>query len=226
MKPPVEDIISLLYNASEEILKIYRLSLVTVREKEDKTPVTDADTVSNAFLTDGLQRLTPHIPLIAEESPELPYEIRKLWTFCWLLDPLDGTREFLNRNGEFTINLALICDGTPYWGIIYQPVTGECWYGGAEEGSFHRNAYGDVTRLKKALHYSNLKSIKVLTSRSHINEHTSTFIKSLGDNLRGETRHPYLSADGQRITFEVNQQGQWDVVVYSRSGQPLFGAVF
>ena len=108
MKPPVEDIISLLYNASEEILKIYRLSLVTVREKDDKTPVTDADTVSNAFLTDGLQRLTPHIPLIAEESPELPYEIRKLWTFCWLLDPLDGTREFLNRNGEFTINLASI----------------------------------------------------------------------------------------------------------------------
>lgn len=179
MKPPIEDVIQLLSFASEEILKIYKQSIVDVKEKEDNTPVTDADTVSNAFILDGLMRLTPHIPVVAEESTQLPYEVRKLWTFCWLLDPLDGTKEFINRNGEFTINLGLICDSTPYWGIIYQPVTGECWYGGSEDGSFHRNAYGDITRLTKALHYTNLKSIKVLTSRSHINEHTAEFLKKL-----------------------------------------------
>ena len=123
-------------DASEAILQIYQdPSLFEVDYKSDASPLTAADRAANDIIVEGLKKLPEGFPIISEESKMIPYDERKHFDYCWLVDPLDGTKEFIKRNGEFTVNIALVKSGNPIAGIIYVPVTGACYFAGKRSGS-------------------------------------------------------------------------------------------
>ncbi|MGB5307173.1 MAG: 3'(2'),5'-bisphosphate nucleotidase CysQ, partial [Gammaproteobacteria bacterium] len=127
--------------AGEKILEIYN-SDFTVQEKDDQSPLTAADMASHHAILDGLAGLTPEIPVLSEESASLPFSERSAWQRYWLVDPLDGTREFIKRNGEFTVNIALIDAGVPVLGIVHVPVSGVTYLACRGAGSFKQAADG------------------------------------------------------------------------------------
>ncbi|HSM11728.1 MAG TPA: 3'(2'),5'-bisphosphate nucleotidase CysQ, partial [Lysobacter sp.] len=125
-----EGAIAIARDAASAILAIYD-SEFAVEHKLDASPLTAADMAAHHCIVDGLAELTPDIPVLSEESAhEVLAAQRRQWSRMWLVDPLDGTREFVKRNGEFTVNLALIDAGEPIFGIVLAPVTGEVWHGG------------------------------------------------------------------------------------------------
>jgi 3'(2'), 5'-bisphosphate nucleotidase len=134
----IEPILELASRAGEAILSIYmdddRMGEVML--KQDQSPLTAADRTSNELLVNGLRELTPDIPVLSEESAVQPYEIRKGWEYFWCVDPLDGTKEFLQKNGEFCICIALIHDRRPILGIIHIPVSGSSYYGSMATGAW------------------------------------------------------------------------------------------
>jgi|GEM_PF-116117 len=152
--------------AGEAILGIYNDKQFAHQYtlKEDRTPLTKADQTSNAIIVQGLQALTPSIPVISEENGAIPYEIRKHWKYYWCVDPLDGTKEFLKKNGEFCINIALIYEQRPIFGIIYIPISGAFYYGSEETGSWKIAKGQAPVRLYAD---NQAKRWTVVSSRSH-----------------------------------------------------------
>ena len=132
----ISSVISLLVEAGVEIMRIYRDEDFHIRLKDDDSPVTKADLASDLIIKSGLSSLTPAIPVFSEETKDVPFSERSLWKTLWILDPLDGTKEFIARSDEFCISLALISEHNPSAGFIHSPVTGETWV--AERG---RGAY-------------------------------------------------------------------------------------
>ena len=123
----LEPVVELAREAGERILEVYDRDF-TVVSKMDASPLTAADIASHRHIVDGLGRLTPDIPVLSEESREIPWETRREWPEYWLVDPLDGTKEFVNRNGEFTVNIALIQGHAPAMGVVHVPVKLEDYY--------------------------------------------------------------------------------------------------
>jgi 3'(2'), 5'-bisphosphate nucleotidase len=132
----ISAIIALLENAGKEILNIYYNKDYNTRMKEDNSPVTMADLASDKLIKAGLNKITPYVPVFSEETKEVDYEIRSKWNPLWILDPLDGTKEFIARNNEFCISLALVSDRQPVAGFIYAPVTNETWIAVKGEGAY------------------------------------------------------------------------------------------
>ncbi len=132
----ISDIIRLLENAGKEILKIYHLNDFNIRIKEDNSPVTLADMAADEIIKSGLSQITPGIPVFSEETKEIDFRIRSHWNPLWILDPLDGTKEFIARNDEFCISLALILNNHPAAGFIHAPVQSETWIAFKNEGAF------------------------------------------------------------------------------------------
>ena len=143
---PVCDIVK---QAGKEIMEIY-LAGFEVEEKEDHSPLTTADLASHRLICEQLQALTPDIPVLSEESASIPYAQRAKWDCYWLIDPLDGTREFIKRNGEFTVNVALVIGHAAHLGAVYIPVQDICYFAATGYGAFkqeqHRAAYRIRTR--------------------------------------------------------------------------------
>ena len=130
-----EAVIALARAAAAEILAVYD-SEFAVQHKDDRSPLTAADLASHRCIAAGLQALTPDIPLLSEESKDLDIAARRQWPRFWLVDPLDGTREFIKRNGEFTVNIALIEEHEPVLGVVRVPVTGVCYFAARGHGAF------------------------------------------------------------------------------------------
>lgn len=126
MKQWLEAVETIAVDAGQAILAIYNTDF-TVETKHDRSPLTQADLAANRLIVDGLQRLEPRYPVLSEENAHPPYATRQGWTRYWLVDPLDGTREFVKRNGEFTVNIALIEDGLPILGVVHAPVSGKTY---------------------------------------------------------------------------------------------------
>ncbi|MCL6271159.1 3'(2'),5'-bisphosphate nucleotidase CysQ [Sansalvadorimonas sp. 2012CJ34-2] len=116
--------------AGDAILAVYDNNEISVTQKSDNSPITDADRKAHRIITDGLEQITRDIPVISEEGTIPPFEERSGWYRYWLVDPLDGTKEFIARTDEFTVNIALIEDGSPILGFVYSPVNQACYYGG------------------------------------------------------------------------------------------------
>lgn len=149
-----------------QILMEYYLKPIAVQEKADHSPVTEADLAAQAHIQSVLARVCPEIPVISEEAPLPDYVEREHWPRFWLVDPLDGTKEFLHQNGEFTVNIALIEKGVPTLGIIYAPALEQLYVGSREVGSWRECADGQLTRLicqRKALS----EPLRMVSSRSH-----------------------------------------------------------
>ena len=178
-KPTRDAVIELARAAAAEILAVYD-SDFAIEHKDDRSPLTAADLASHRCIVAGLQALTPHIPVLSEESKDLDIAARREWTTFWLVDPLDGTREFIKRNGEFTVNIALVVDGVATWGVIQQPVTGALWHGGAGLGAFIREGdAGDVAIRTRA---PAAAPLRIAASRSHRDARTQAVLDALPDS--------------------------------------------
>jgi 3'(2'), 5'-bisphosphate nucleotidase len=173
--------------AGEGILNVYDTDF-SVDTKSDDSPLTKADMESHRIITDHL--ISTNIPILSEEGKNVPYEERKSWDLFWLVDPLDGTKEFVNRNGDFTVNIALIQDGYPIAGVIYIPVTDELFIGapgiGSKKLSNVKQLMDKASSMDALLTHSiSLPDIQprslytVVCSRSHMSADTETFITEL-----------------------------------------------
>ncbi|MCB0686283.1 MAG: 3'(2'),5'-bisphosphate nucleotidase CysQ [Saprospiraceae bacterium] len=207
-KTPLKEIVQ---QAGAAILDIYHdPSRFDVDYKSDKSPLTAADKASNEIIIKGLSRLPEGYPIISEESTKQPYESRKLYDYCWLVDPLDGTKEFIKRNGEFTINIALVKLGRPVAGIIYVPVTGACYFAADGEGAWRLDDDREV-QLQCATFSLQQSGLRVLCSRSHLSEATQEYVAKLTE--------PVLVPQGSALKFTVMAEGEGDI--YPRIGPTM-----
>src|ERR1700761_5665192 len=130
-------LLPLAQQAGEAIMKIYNGGF-TVERKDDNSPLTAADLESQRVIVEGLRRITPNIPILSEESAAAPWSERQTWRELWVVDPLDGTREFVKRNGEFTVNIALVVDHEPKLGVIGAPARELMFWGAFGVGAFRQ----------------------------------------------------------------------------------------
>ena len=130
----IQKVIIIAKKASQEILKIYNSDTFDVEIKDDNSPVTKADLIANEIIINGLKEISNY-PILTEESP-IEYNIRKDWDTYWLVDPLDGTKDFIAKNGEFTINIALIKDNKPILGVVYIPVSNDVYFAETDQGAY------------------------------------------------------------------------------------------
>ncbi|MBS0380869.1 MAG: 3'(2'),5'-bisphosphate nucleotidase CysQ [Proteobacteria bacterium] len=164
--------------AGAAILEVYAGSFA-VEHKADDSPLTAADMASHRVIVEGLHTLTPDIPVLSEESKSIAWATRRAWDRYWLVDPLDGTREFVKRNGEFTVNIALIENHVPVLGVVQLPVTGELYYGVAGEGAFLESSPG---ALPKPIATRAAQAVPVVAgSRSHGSDRQAEVLGRLGD---------------------------------------------
>lgn len=182
----INSLIDIAIKAGAEILNIYN-SDYTVTYKDDKSPLTDADTASNQIIVDSLKAISDY-PLISEEEKEVLFETRKDYDAYWLIDPLDGTKEFVKRNGEFTVNIALIKAGVPIMGVVYAPVIETLYYASEKEGAFKCENVNTSTSQNEisenAVRLVNPKiplttKISIVASKSHLSSETQDFIDSM-----------------------------------------------
>lgn len=173
-------LLTICQQASAEILKVYQRDDFSIAAKEDQSPVTAADLAAHHVIQTGLSDLTPEIPQLSEEDADLTYQQRKDWQQFWCIDPLDGTKEFINRNDEFTINIALIENNRPVFGIIYVPVGGVAYWGGNEIGAWKQ----EDGRAPAQIRSRPLgKDLIVASSRRHGQEANENLIHPISDQF-------------------------------------------
>ena len=173
------DVSNIALNAGREIMNYYN-SNSHVLTKEDKSPLTEADLASNNIIIEKLRLLNNNVPILSEESL-VEWNERKNWNTYWLIDPLDGTKEFLNKNGEFTVNIALIKNAKPILGIIYSPFLSELYFAQKDQGAYKINSSQTIKSLENAVKiFSNNKKksdeMIIIGSRSHSNNKFNEWI--------------------------------------------------
>jgi len=175
----IQKIVEIARHAGTAILEVYNYGNAGETKKEDDSPLTLADLASHQIIVKELAEISPVLPILSEEAANIPFADRKLWKQYWLIDPLDGTKEFIKRNGEFTVNIALIEDGVPVMGVVYAPVLDVCYYGSRNNGAFVMRGNNAVQPLA-AKPYVEGEPIKVVASRSHSDARTDALLKQLG----------------------------------------------
>jgi len=149
-----------------------------VEYKDDRSPLTAADRAADKVIVDGLTRLSPEIPILSEEGQNIPYAERSSWEQFWLVDPLDGTKEFIKRNGEFTVNIALIKGDVPVFGVVYLPAQARLYFGGINDGAFVSQNDGGPMPIQ----VRNVEAgagLTVVMSRSHPSPELDDFLKQI-----------------------------------------------
>ncbi len=207
----IDKVCDMAVSAGEEIMNIYNnADDFLIELKNDDSPLTIADKKSNEIINEGLNSLDVRYPIISEENRQVEYEVRKRYNRFWLVDPLDGTKEFIKRNDEFTVNIALIEDGYPIMGFVYVPATSLLYYSCKKEGAFKKeNSYAE--RIK-VLEFDILdKGLKVICSRSHINEATKSFMDKLVE--------PETISKGSSLKFLIIAEGA--AHIYPRLGPTM-----
>lgn len=206
-KIAVEDIIEIAKRASLVILSVYNDDF-DVQKKSDSSPVTKADLLANSTIVDALNSLDIKLPIISEESEVAPYNIRKKWSYFWLVDPLDGTKEFIKRNGEFSVNIALIHKNKPVLGVVLAPISNIVYYAKLGDGAFMKNL-NDSTLQKLPLKQNRYikESISVAISGSHQSKKVQTYI----DELAKRTKNIQLKQMGSSLKFCLIASGEVDI---------------
>jgi|TARA_B110000438_G_scaffold274911_1_gene295470 3'(2'), 5'-bisphosphate nucleotidase len=201
----IEPLTKLSQNAGNAILDIYS-SDFNVSIKEDTSPLTQADLKSHQIIVEGLKKITPNIPIISEESSLQSFDERKLWHQYWIIDPLDGTKEFVKKNGEFTVNIALINNHKAILGIVYVPVSKKTYIGCDGFGA----QIIEADKTKKIIHVSKKtnKLIRIVGSRSHQGDSLKNFLSQI-ENYE-------LQPMGSSLKFCLIAEGLADV--YPRYG--------
>ncbi|WP_145479465.1 3'(2'),5'-bisphosphate nucleotidase CysQ [Stenotrophomonas rhizophila] len=199
-----ETVIAIAQDAAASIMDVYARPF-DVEIKSDSSPVTAADLAANQVILRGLGQLTPDLPILSEESAQVPWEVRRHWGAYWLVDPLDGTREFVKRNDEFSVNIALIYQGAPAFGVVLAPVSGVAWHAMRGELAYRRDGMHDsVLRTRTPA----LPPLQVAASRSHRSPQTQALLERMGEIE--------VVAQGSSLKFCRLAEGTLDV--YPRLG--------
>ncbi len=194
-----KQIIPIAQKAGEAILNIYnQTGDIAVEQKADDSPLTLADRAANAVICDGLAQLDQQFPIISEENKQVEYTTRKNYDHYWLVDPLDGTKEFIKRNGEFTVNIALIHKQMPVMGVVYAPCLDEMYWAAKGEGAYLINKDSEQQLQANKFTLSD-SSLGVVCSRSHLNQATQNFVDALDQ--------PTLVATGSSLKFLIIARG-------------------
>jgi 3'(2'), 5'-bisphosphate nucleotidase len=190
--------------AGAAIMQVYDAGF-TVQRKEDNSPLTLADLESQRVIIEGLRQITPDIPILSEESAQAPWDERQTWRELWVVDPLDGTREFVKRNGEFTVNIALVVEHEPLLGVVAAPAQGLTFWGAAGVGAFshHRGAAQIPIQVSAPQ-----QPLRVVGSRSHASAETAAYLEGLGPHV--------LTGIGSSLKFCLIAEGKADL--YPRFG--------
>lgn len=191
--------------AGEAIIEIYNTSDFGVDYKDDDSPLTKADLAAHKVIVKDLKQHTPDVPVLSEESADIPFETRKTWNKYWLVDPLDGTKEFIKKNGEFTVNIALIEDGKPTLSVVYIPVKKISYSAAKGYGAF--KAENDKRESISVLKPARIQPV-VVGSRSHLSKDVEDYLQKLGE-------HEMISM-GSSLKFCLVAEGKADL--YPRLG--------
>lgn len=207
----LQPVVELARAAGLNILKIYAQDF-SVEHKDDRSPLTEADMAAHHTITAGLHSLTPGLPILSEEEAAIPYAERSKWRTYWLVDPLDGTREFIKRNGEFTVNIALITDQQPVLGVIYVPVSGVCYYASHGGGAYRQDPGAAAQPIQVRPWQGG--HITVAGSRSHRDERFGRFLDQFDDHAiisMGSSLKSCLVAEGKAdIYVRLGPTSEWD----------------
>lgn len=197
----LKEIVGIAKEAGDAIMEIYEKDF-SVEYKDDKSPLTEADVKSNEIICNALTSLYPDIPILSEENKAAPYVDRKSWDYFWLIDPIDGTKEFIKKNGEFTVNIALIHKNTPVLGVVYAPVLQDMYSAKKDEGAFKNEE-----RLPLMTNTEPEKHLNVVASKSHLSEETQEFI----DRLALDTLKLDLVSKGSSLKLCMVAEGSADI---------------
>ena len=205
--------LALALDAGKRVMEIYNSGDTNTQYKSDNSPLTEADLASHHAIVAGLQRLTPDIPALSEESAVISYETRRHWQRFWLIDPLDGTKEFLKRNGEFTVNIALIENGTPVLGVVHAPALSLSYFAVQGGGAYRQQGDDAPVAIKVAQHNAH-EPIKMVGSRSHSDERQDDLLEYLGGgeiHSMGSSLKLCMVADGSAHLYpRLGPTMEWD----------------
>jgi 3'(2'), 5'-bisphosphate nucleotidase len=194
--------------AGADILEIYESGDFSIEAKSDNSPLTLADKAAHNKIVSFLDKTG--IPILSEEGREIPYSERSKWEYFWMLDPLDGTKEFIKKNGEFTVNIALIHKGVPVLGVVYPPVLNEIYW--AVKGSGSYKQVGDnIEQLSVSKNQLDQSGLKIVASRSHMSKETEEYLAKL--------KSPEIVSKGSSLKFLLVASGVADV--YPRFGPTM-----
>ena len=195
----LNDIEAIALEAGNTIMEIYNRDF-SIEYKDDKSPLTEADLASNEVIIKALEKY--NIPMMSEEGKEIPYEERKDWEYYWCIDPIDGTKEFIKKNGEFTVNIALIHKDTPVLGVVYAPALKDMYK--AKKGT---GAFKNDQRLPLKINDTPNKTITIVASKSHLSEETQTFI----DEVAKTTETIEQVSKGSSLKLVMVAEGSADI---------------
>ena len=219
-------VVSLAREAGIAVMSIYEDGNVDVQIKTDASPLTQADLASHHIIVAGLSRLTPGWPILSEESAKIRFEQRSAWQRYWLVDPLDGTKEFINRTGEFTINIALIENGFPILGVVYAPVIDRMYFAMTGSGAF-RETDGKTSKISVRAYKSG--TVSVVASRSHRGEKLDAFLAQIGEHeaiSMGSSLKLCLVAEGSADLYpRLGYTMEWDTAAAQCIVEVAGGAV-
>ena len=199
--------------AGKAIMEVYN-SVIEVEYKDDKSPLTLADKNANDIINSYL--IPTQIPIISEENKQTDFSIRKKWRKCWVVDPVDGTKEFIKRNGEFTVNIALVENGKPQFGVIYVPASKVIYFANVSnseafktELTSHEATIDEVLKSRKPLQPKSGDSnpIQVVGSRSHMSQETLDFM----EGLKQRGKEVEIVSKGSSLKFCLVAEGNADV---------------
>ncbi|TAE04338.1 MAG: 3'(2'),5'-bisphosphate nucleotidase [Bacteroidetes bacterium] len=216
----IQQLIRIAKAAGEVILKIYELPDFQVQTKEDDSPVTIADKLANDLIVAEILKLYPQIPIISEEGADISYQERKNWEYFWLIDPLDGTKEFIKKNGEFTVNIALVHKNKPVLGVIYVPVQKLTYFAKTDLGAFKQFDNQEITKI--SVSNKNISEpLIAISSRSHRSEKDELFLQKnnikLHSNCAGAIKYGWIAEGRVDVYFRSRPCMEWD----SAAGQAI-----
>ncbi len=221
----LDDIVGIALEAGEKILTVYR-SDFAVTHKDDQSPLTQADLAAHSYIVAALEQLEPRLPVLSEEAANIPYSTRRHWQRYWLVDPLDGTREFVKRNGEFTVNIALIENHRPVLGVVHAPVLAQTYAAAQGLGAFRSETGGCVT-----LHTRSVPAMPTfVVSRSHQDEALATLLLRAPQHQavsRGSSLKFCLVAEGSADFYpRTGPTSEWDTAAGQCVVEQAGGAVW
>ncbi len=222
----IEPIVGLARKAGDAILEVYA-SDFDVQSKDDESPLTQADLAAHRRIVAGLAELTPDLPVISEESGLPPFAERSGWPTYWLIDPLDGTKEFVNRNGEFTVNIALVADGRPVFGVVHVPVQGKTYVGCEGRGAELRSDGAEPRPIHVT--QSSAQPVRVVGSRSHRGASLDAFIDNLGDcdlvPMGSSLKFCVVAEGGADVYPRLGPTSEWDTAAAQAVVEQAGGSV-
>ncbi|MEJ2514897.1 MAG: 3'(2'),5'-bisphosphate nucleotidase CysQ [Gammaproteobacteria bacterium] len=230
----LDSVIRIAREAGRTTLEVYE-SDFQVDAKSDDSPITEADRRANDVIKAGLAEIEPRLPQLSEESRQAPWEERRHWSRLWLIDPLDGTKEFVNRNGQFTVNIAMIEGHRPRLGVVHVPVTGVTYSGIVGQGAWKQTGDGPAESI--TVRRLGDGPVKVVASRSHRGPDLDGYLERLGPHetvaLGSSLKFCILAEGGADVYPRLGPTSEWDTAaaqavleaaggsVVDTHGQPL-----